>query len=50
MSVNEAQQALDDFWEGVQTTVDHLSDKDRQRLLELEKQLSEAKRAEAANN
>jgi len=55
MTGEEAQRALDDFWEeahkkyGVDIRFG-LDAEDRQRLLELEKQFSAAKKSDAAKN
>jgi len=55
MTESDAQKALDEFWEmahknyGVDVRFG-LDDEDRAKLLELEKQYSEARKSDAANN
>ena len=54
MTGEAAQRALDDFWEMVEKKYGpnrgRLDDEDRQKLLELEKQYSAAKKSDAAKN
>jgi len=53
MTANDAQKALDDFWETAQKKYGpdvRLNDEDRAKLLDLEKQFSEARKSDAAKN
>ena len=54
MTTEDAQKALDDFWEDVNKkhgpNLDGLDYEDRQKLLELEKQYSAATKSDAAKN
>jgi len=54
MTETEAQKALDEFWEMVEKKYgpnrERLDDEDRRKLYYLEKQLSEARESDAANN
>ena len=54
MTTDEAQKALDEFWEMIEKkygpTHGRLSDEDRKTLFNLEKQYSEAKKSDAAKN
>ncbi len=54
MTADEAQRALDDFWDEAEKNYGSdrgpLDGKERQKLLELEKQLIAAKKSDAAKN
>ncbi len=54
MTESDAQKALDEFWEMVEKKYgpsrDRLDDEDRKKLFYLEKQFSEARQSDAANN
>jgi len=54
MTESDAQKALDEYWEMVEKKYGpdrgRLSDEDRKKLYYLEKQYSEARESDAANN
>jgi hypothetical protein len=54
MTADDAQKALDEFWEMVEKKYGpnhgRIDDEDRRKLFDLEKQYSEAKKSDAAKN
>lgn len=54
MTGEDAQKSLDEFWEMIEKkygpTQGRLSDEDRKKLFDLEKQYSESKKSDAAKN